>query len=178
MGVTYTNTVQSTYEWLGGNTLSSDSATWSISGTWTAYTDLIAIVLFQGTWSTDNGLVLRTVINGASNFNYTYLQANDSGTTGAVATAGETTWFTGRCASSFGSNTQKSQHIIRFPQANNTTVGKTMWCQSNAYNAQTQVSMSAGSSYVTSAISSMTFSADAANVKAGSRVDIYGLKGA
>ena len=165
----------STYTPIATNTLTSATATVTLSNIPQNYTDLVLVCSLQGSRSIFGG-DFQTRYNGDSSTNYSYTLVTGNGS--AVSSNRYSNQSEINNAGSIGGNGsgEFSVNIINIMNYSNTTVFKT----SIASNAHTsvQVQRFVGLWRSTAAITSISFTGNGYNFNSGSTFTLYGIKAA
>lgn len=160
-----------TYEPIATTSLGSDAANISLSNIPGTYTDLVVIVGSLGGVQANAATVIRFNSDTGNNYSWTRLSGN--GTTAASARGSNVDYISGF---EVGSQTDPNAMIIHIMNYSNTTTNKTALIRGNYTGAQ--ISASVGLWRNTGAITSITISASANNLKANTTLTIYGIKAA
>jgi len=159
-----------TYEKIATTTLSSTASSVAFTSISGSYTDLV-LVISAKTSSGPADLLMR--VNGDDNNNYG--QTNLYGTGSAAASSRLTNRSVFYCnLVAYPSNNNNSNHIVQLQNYSNTTTYKTFLSRAN--NAGVGTDAIVGTWRSTSAITSLTFFADATTFASSSIFTIYGIK--
>jgi len=162
----------STYEPIGTSTLGSPSSAVTFSSIPSTYTDLVLV--FNGTTASSSSVGIRC--NGqTTGYSTTYLYGNGS-SAGSYrgTTAGQS--YTGTDPASASGASNLTTIVFNFQNYGNTTTYKSILMRANR--AAAGVGASIGMFNYTSAISSITVTADGVNFETGSTFTLYGIKAA
>ena len=156
-----------TYEPIATNTLGTAAASYTFSSIPSTYTDLIMVM---STTSANDQTQLTFNGDTGSNYSNTRIDGN-----GSSAGSGRST---SNASIDIGYNNPGGQHtiIVQVLNYSNTTTFKTLLSRNN--NAASIVQAIVGLWRNTSAITSMTITAQTPNFPVGSTFTLYGIKGA
>ena len=162
----------STYEPIQTTTLGSNQATVTLSSIPSTYTDIILVVNAKWTTTTGNAYVR---VNGDTATNYSFTRLSGNGTTAASGRGASQTSLL-NIFDAENPTTTGGVYIFQFNNYANTSVYKTLLSRTNQ--ASDSVKAYASLWRSTSAINSISFTMDSANMATGSMLTLYGIASA
>jgi hypothetical protein len=162
----------STYTPIQTTTLGSNQSSVTLSSIASTYTDIILIV--NATWTSTTGNAYVRV-NGDTASNYSFIRMTGNGTT---ATSGKSTSQTSilNMFDIENPTTTGGVYIFQFMNYANTSINKTILTRTGQASDTTKLYASLWRS--TSAINSISFTMDSANMATGSTLTLYGIAAA